>query len=176
VKALHAAGAEMIFRETASGAHPHRAQPRQAVTGLNKDDVLVVKRLDQIAHSTHEFLNTAAGIADNSVTFRFLGNGKADTATPHGCLILTVLGGLAEFERELIRACTIEGWESATARGMKLGPKPKCTDGQKHEAIKHRDVGESVREADSTLKVSHSTISKPVSTKFVTLRDQIGGS
>jgi DNA invertase Pin-like site-specific DNA recombinase len=60
-----------------------------------------------------------------------LGDAWADTTTPHGRLMLTVLGGLAEFERDLIRARTGEGRERAKARGVKLGRKPKLTEHQK---------------------------------------------
>ena len=62
-----------------------------------------------------------------------------DTTTAHGRLMLTVLGGLAEFERELIRARTGEGRERAKAKGVKMGPQVKLTDHQKREAIKRRD-------------------------------------
>ena len=68
-------------------------------------------------------------------------------ASPLGRLMLTVLGGLAKFERDLIRAGTSEGRERAKARGVKLGRKPKLTDHQKPEAIRRRDIdGEPVRE------------------------------
>jgi DNA invertase Pin-like site-specific DNA recombinase len=82
-------------------------------------------------------------------------------ATPHGRLMLTVLGGLAEFERDLFRARTSEGRERAKARGVKLGRKPKLTDHQKREAICLRDhEGETVREIARSYNVSHSTISR----------------
>ncbi len=84
----------------------------------------------------------------------------ADTTTPHGRLMLTVLGGLAEFERELIRARTGEGRERAKARGVKMGRRPKLTDHQKREALKRRDAGEPMREIARTYNVSHSTISR----------------
>jgi DNA invertase Pin-like site-specific DNA recombinase len=75
--------------------------------------------------------------------------------------MLTVLGGLAEFERELIRARTGEGRERAKARGVKMGRKPKLTAHQQREAIRRRDgKGESVREIARTFNVSHSTISR----------------
>jgi DNA invertase Pin-like site-specific DNA recombinase len=74
--------------------------------------------------------------------------------------MLTVLGGLAEFERELIRARTGEGRERAKARGVKMGRKPKLTPHQMHEALRRRDKGEPVREIARTYNVSHSTISR----------------
>jgi len=84
----------------------------------------------------------------------------ADTTTPHGRLMLTVLGGLAEFERELIRARTGEGRKLAKARGVKMGRKPKLTAHQQREALQRRDAGEPTREIARTYNVSHSTISR----------------
>jgi hypothetical protein len=84
----------------------------------------------------------------------------ADTTTSHGRLMLTVLGGLAEFERDLIRARTGEGRERAKARGVKMGRKPKLTPHQQAEAIKRRDAGEPMRDIGKSFNVSHSTISR----------------
>jgi len=93
--------------------------------------------------------------------FRSLADTWADTTTAHGRLMLTVLGGLAEFEKELIRARTSEGRERAKARGVKLGRKPKLTEHQKREAIRRRDRdGAPVREIARSYNVSHSTISR----------------
>ena len=74
--------------------------------------------------------------------------------------MLTVLGGLAEFERELIRARTSEGRARAVANGVKLGRKPKLTAHQKREAIKRRDAGDATRDVARSYNVSHSTISR----------------
>jgi DNA invertase Pin-like site-specific DNA recombinase len=74
--------------------------------------------------------------------------------------MLIVLGGLAEFERDLIRSRTGEGRERAKARGVKLGRKPKLTEHQKREAIRRREEGEPVRDIARSYNVSHSTISR----------------
>jgi len=74
--------------------------------------------------------------------------------------MLTILGGRAEFDRELIRARTGEGRARAVARGVKMGRKPKLTPHQQQEAIKRRDNGEATREIARTYNVSHSTISR----------------
>src|ERR1700731_1843138 len=124
VKQLRAAGAEKVFRETASGVRADRAQLRRAIGQLEKGDVLAVTRLDRLARSTRDLLNTLATIAAKGAGFRSLGDTWADTTTAHGRLMLTVLGGLAEFERELIRARTGEGRERAKARGVKMGRRP----------------------------------------------------
>src|SRR5215472_13474777 len=161
VRRLRAAGARRVFPEVASGARGDRSQLRRAIAKLEEGDVLMVIRLDRLARSTRDLLNTLAAIAEKNAGFRSLGDVWADTTTPHGRLMLTVLGGLAEFERELIRSRTGEGRERAKARGVKLGRKPKLTEHQKREAIRRRDVdGEPVREIARSYNVSHSTISR----------------
>ena len=133
VAQLTKAGAAKVYRETASGAQTDRAQLRKALAALEADDVLVVTRLDRLARSTRDLLNTLAAITDRKAGFRSLGDTWADTTTAHGRLMLTVLGGLAEFERELIRARTSEGRARAVAAGVKMGRKPKLTPHQVKE-------------------------------------------
>jgi len=73
------------------------------VKQLEKGDVLMVTRLDRLARSTRDLLNTLAQITDRGAGFRSLADAWADTTTSHGRLMLTVLGGLADFERGFIR-------------------------------------------------------------------------
>ena len=120
----------------------------------------MVTRLDRLARSTRDLLNTLAAITGKKAGFRSLGDTWADTTTSHGRLMLTVLGGLAEFERDLIRARTGEGSERAKARGVKMGRKPKLTPHQQGEAIKRHDRGEAVREIARSYNVHHATISR----------------
>jgi len=108
VAALTAAGAAKVFREVASGAKTDRQQLRRALRSLAAGDVLMVTRLDRLARSTRDLLNVVAAIAAVEAGLRSLADTWADTTTPHGRLMLTVLGGLAEFERELIRVRTGE--------------------------------------------------------------------
>jgi DNA invertase Pin-like site-specific DNA recombinase len=124
---LRAARAEKLFKETASGTKTDRARLRQALKEIDNGDVLMVTRLDRLARSTRDLLNILAQIADKGAGFRSLADAWADTTTPHGRLMLTILGGLAEFERELIRARTGEGCERAKARGVHMGRPPKLT-------------------------------------------------
>ena len=95
-----------------SGAKTDRVL-RRALDQLAKGDLLMVTRLDRLARSTRDLLNTLATITAKGAGFRSLHDTWADTTTAHGRLMLTVLGGLAEFERELIRARTGEGRGSA---------------------------------------------------------------
>jgi DNA invertase Pin-like site-specific DNA recombinase len=114
---LKAAKCAKIFKEKISGARSDRKQLMRLITVLAKRDVLVVTRLDRLARSTRDLLNILGTIAEKGAGFKSLRDAWADTTTPHGRLMLTVLGGLAEFERELIRTRTGEGRERAKARG-----------------------------------------------------------
>src|ERR1700755_3549503 len=160
VRQLTKAGCKKVFRETASGAKTDRNQLRKALDQLSAGDVLMVTRLDRLARSTRDLLNTLATITDKKAGFRSLGDTWADTTTAHGRLMLTVLGGLAEFERELIRTRTGEGRERAKARGVILGRKPKLTSHQRREAIARREAGEVLTDIARSYNVSHSTISR----------------
>jgi DNA invertase Pin-like site-specific DNA recombinase len=160
VEELRAAGAGRIFREKVSGALTDRRQLRRAIDSLEKGDMLIVTRLDRLARSTIDLLNTLAAVTGRGAGFRSLHDPWADTTTPHGRLMVTVLGGLAEFERELIRTRTSEGRERAKARGVRMGRKPKLTPHQRQEALTRREAGEPLVEIARSYAVSHSTISR----------------
>jgi DNA invertase Pin-like site-specific DNA recombinase len=160
VRQLTKAGCKKVFRETASGAKADRAELRKVLAKLDEDDVLMVTRLDRLARSTRDLLNTLATVTERRAGFRSLGDTWADTTTPHGRLMLTVLGGLAEFERELIRTRTGEGRLRAQARGVKMGRPPKLTSHQVKEVLRRRDAGEPMRDIARSYNVSHSTISR----------------
>jgi DNA invertase Pin-like site-specific DNA recombinase len=157
---LRAAGCHKIFSESVSGARSDRFALRRAVDALGPEDVLVVTRLDRFARSTQDLLNTLAEIANKGAAFRSLAETWADTTSPHGRLLVAILGGLAEFERDLIRARTSEGRKRAVARGVRLGRKPKLTAHQRREALRRRSEGEPVTEIARDYNVSHSTISR----------------
>ena len=161
VAALTAAGAAPVFRETASGAKTDRRELAKALRALDAGDTLLVTRLDRLARSTRDLLNILDTIAKHGAGFRSLGDAWADTTTPHGRLMLTVLGGLAEFERELIRARTGEGRIRAKARGVHMGRPPKLTAHQKREALKALADG-TASQADLARRfnLSQSTISR----------------
>src|SRR6516225_5506638 len=103
---LKAAGAERIFSEKISGAITDRKALAKAIAALGAGDVLLVTRLDRLARSTRDLLNVLATVAAKDAAFRSLSDPWADTTTPHGRLMVTVLAGLAEFERSLILART----------------------------------------------------------------------
>ena len=159
-EALSAAGAEKVFAETASGAKSDRAQLARLMQAVASGDAVLVTRLDRLARSTRDLLNILGTLAERGVMFRSLSDTWADTTTPHGRLMLTVLGGLAEFERELIKSRTSEGRKRSKERGQAFGPKPKLTPFQQQQARERKAAGEAVREIARSYNVSASTISR----------------
>jgi DNA invertase Pin-like site-specific DNA recombinase len=122
--------------------------------------VLVVTRLDRLARSTRDLLNVLATVAERGAGFRSLKDTWADTTTPHGRLMLTVLGGLAEFERELIRARTGDGRARAKARGVKFGRPAALTPDQRQEVLCRLANGEVQADLARSYGVSQATISR----------------
>lgn len=122
---------------------------------------MTVTRLDRLARSTPELLNILDVLAKRGALFRSLAEHWADTTTPQGQLMLPALGGLAEFERELIRSRTSEGRERAKHRGQHMGRPRALTPDQQQEATKTLAEG-TATQADLArrFKVSHSTISR----------------
>jgi DNA invertase Pin-like site-specific DNA recombinase len=158
--ALVAAGAERVFSEKQSGAKTDRAQLAKAIATLTAGDTLIVTKLDRLARSTRDLLNTLDAIGKAGASFKSLGDPWCDTTTAHGRLMLTVLGGLAEFERHLILARTSEGRTRAQARGVRFGRKPSLTAHQRQEALARRAAGEALVDIARSYAVSHSTISR----------------
>jgi DNA invertase Pin-like site-specific DNA recombinase len=158
--ALKAAGAERIFSEKISGAVTDRKQLSHAIAALQTGHVLLVTRLDRLARSTRDLLNILDTISRAGAKFKSLADSWADTSTIHGELMITILGGLATFERHLIRARTDEGRKRAQSRGVKFGRKPKLSRYQIEEALTRRQAGEPLTDIGRSYGVSHSTISR----------------
>ncbi len=143
-----------------SGARSDRPELRKALEALSEGDVLVVTRLDRLARSTRDLLDIVHTIETRGAKLKALSDAWADTTTPTGKLILTVLGGLAEFERSLIAERTAEGRERAKRAGRRLGRPPKLTTHQRDAALKMRASGQDNAEIARVLGVSRSTISR----------------
>jgi DNA invertase Pin-like site-specific DNA recombinase len=157
---LKAAGCTKIFSEKISGKGRERAQLERVLKTLGEGDVLIVTRLDRLARSSRDLLNIIKQLTDVGASFKSLKDTWADTTTAHGRLILTVLAGLAEFERELIVERTGEGRERAMSQGVVFGRKPKLSHYQRLEAIRRRDAGEPIRAIAQSYGVHHSMISR----------------
>src|SRR5262245_6655863 len=132
---LHAAGAAKVYSEKISGAKTDRPELAKVIKRLDAGDVLMVTRLDRLARSTRDLLNILDAIGKAGAGFKSLGDTWADTTTAHGRLMLTILGGLAEFERELILARTSDGRARAKAKGVKFGRPSVLNAHQRKEAI-----------------------------------------
>ena len=157
---LKAAGAERIFAEKISGAITDRKALAKAIAALGPGDVLLVTRLDRLARSTRDLLNALDTISKAGAKFKSLADAWADTTTPHGELMVTILAGLATFERHLIKARTDEGRKRAQARGVKFGRPMKLTKYQIEEALARRAAGEAMADIGRSYGVSHSTLSR----------------
>jgi DNA invertase Pin-like site-specific DNA recombinase len=123
--ALLAAGAEKVYAEKISGTVTDRKALAKAIATLSHGDVLLVTRLGRLARSTRDLLNVLASVSEKGAGFRSLADPMIDTTSPHGKLIIAVLGALAEFERSMILARTADGRARAQARGVRFGRKPK---------------------------------------------------
>jgi DNA invertase Pin-like site-specific DNA recombinase len=166
IEKLRKAGATQIFRETMSGARNDRPELKKALRSPQADDVLMVTAIDRLARNTPDLLNILEDIKKVGAKFKSLSDPWADTTSPTGELILTVLAGIATFERHLIRVRTSEGRARAVARGVKLGPKPKLSAAQIEHAKYLRLAGKSHNEIAAVLKVSNMTVRRAVSGKY----------
>lgn len=149
-----------IFAEKISGAESNRPELLRLMQVVAAGDVLIVTRLDRLARSTRDLLNIVATLGERGADLRSLADVWADTTTPHGRLMLTLLGGIAEFERELIRTRTVEGRARAKAMGVKMGRPAKLNQAQRSEALEMMHTGGKFSEIAARYNVSASTISR----------------
>ncbi|MEX5514948.1 recombinase family protein [Pseudophaeobacter sp. 1A09344] len=157
---LGAVGCSHVFQEKVSGAVRDRPELKSALGSLTEGDVLVVTRLDRLARSTRDLLDIVHEIENRGAKLKALADSWADTTTPTGKLILTVLGGLAEFERALIAERTAEGREQARRDGRHLGRPSKLNSYQRRTVVKMRFDGSNNAEIARVFGVSRSTISR----------------
>jgi DNA invertase Pin-like site-specific DNA recombinase len=160
VEALKAAGATTIYREKVSGARADRPQLAKLMASLKAGDLVVVTKLDRLGRSTRELLELIDRIGKAGAAFRSLGDPLWDTSNAQGRLLSTLLAGIAEFERELIRERTGEGRKRAMAAGVKFGRKRKLSDYQRKEAIRRRAAGETLASIAKSYAVDISMISR----------------
>jgi DNA invertase Pin-like site-specific DNA recombinase len=143
---LRQAGCSRIFREKVSGARADRRELSKMLKAVGPGDVVTVTRIDRLARSKAQF--------------RSLAEPWADTGSSTGRLMIAVLGGLADVERDLIRTRTAEGRERAKARGQHMGRPPKLTPQQQKEARRRRAEGATLKELAKSYNVGRATISR----------------
>lgn len=157
---LKAAGVEKLFEEKASGAKADRVELGRVLEHLRAGDVLVVAKLDRLARSTVDLLTIADKLKAAGVGLRSLGEPWADTTSPAGHLVLTVLAGVAEFERARILERTSAGREVAKAAGVKFGRPAALSPAQVTHARELVAGGASIRKAAGIVGVHHKTLSR----------------
>jgi DNA invertase Pin-like site-specific DNA recombinase len=151
-------GSRNIYREKVTGARPDRRELNRMLGKLVPGDVVTVTRIDRLARSTFDLFGIVKRIVDAKAQFRSLAEPWADTGTSTGRLMLAVLGGLADVERDLIRTRTAEGRSRAKAEGKAMGRPPSLTPAQQKEATRRRAQGATLRELADSYDRSTSTM------------------
>jgi len=157
---LRAAGCSSrnIYCEKVTGARADRRELLRMLDRLTPGDVVMVTRIDRLARSTFDLFAIVKRIVDAGGQFRSLAEPWADTGTSTGRLMLAVLGGLADVERDLIRTRTAEGRSRAKARGKHMGRPPSLTAAQQNEATRWRAEGATLQELADSYDRSISTM------------------
>jgi DNA invertase Pin-like site-specific DNA recombinase len=152
--ALRRAGCVVIYEDSASGALRSRPGLDQALADLGPGDTLVIWKLDRVGRSLSHLLEVADTLRKRGIALRSLTE-HLDTGTPAGTLLYSVLGAVAEFERDIIRERTRGGMAAAKSRGVRLGaPKRRFTPGQIEEAKRLFARGDSVNSVARALGAS----------------------
>jgi DNA invertase Pin-like site-specific DNA recombinase len=162
-EALKAAGCTKLYAEKISGSRSDRPQLARMLKGLEPGDTVVVTRLDRLARSTLDLLHTVDVISKAGAGFRSLADAWADTTTPHGKLMLTVLGGLAEFERSLIMERTQAGIQRARERGVTFGRPTKLNAKQRRMIADRYAAGETAAALAREFEVGEATVWRALS-------------
>ena len=159
---LRAAGCSSrnIYREKVTGARADRRELNRMLSKLVPGDVVTVTRIDRLARSTFDLFAIVKRIVDAKAQFRSLAEPWADSISSTGRLMLAVLGGLADVERDLIRTRTAEGRSRAKAQGKHMGRPPSLTPAQQKEAVRRRARGATLQELARSYNVSRATISR----------------
>ena len=154
------AGCTKIYREKVTGARNDRRELPKMLAALAPGEVVTVTRIDRLARSTFDLFAIVEQIVDAKAQFRSLAEPWADTGTSTGRLMIAVLGGLADVERDLVRTRTAEGRSRVQQHGQRMGRKPKLTAEQQAEARRRRAEGATLTELARSYGVGKSTISR----------------
>lgn len=160
VEALEAAGCKRVYAKRVSGKSTNgRYELARMLKALAPGDTVVVTKLDRIARSSR-VMNILGDLSDRSVGFTSLGESWCDTTTDVGKLVITIMGGIAEFERKLIQKRCEEGIARARAQGKKFGRKAKLDNGQRRVIADRYAAGETMAELAREYGVGEATISR----------------
>ena len=158
VRALKKAGCRRIFQEKISAGVRNRPEFQRMLDQIRDGDILLVWKLDRLARSTRDLLDTMETIQQAGGKFQSLSEPWADTTTHAGKMIMTIFSGIAEFERGLIQERTSAGREAARKRGVRFGRPRKLTPEQENLARRLVSEGKSAREIASVFNVHAATI------------------
>jgi len=161
VEALNAAGRERNYSEKVSGKSiDKRVQFQKLMRDVLPGDVVVVTKLDRLCRSTRDLANILGELTAQQCGFVSLGESWADTTTSVGRLMLTIMGGIAEFERELIQARTADGIAAAKRKGTKFGRKRSLSPEQVKVAAEDYAKGKTLAELALVYDCSEATMSR----------------
>jgi DNA invertase Pin-like site-specific DNA recombinase len=147
VEALKAAGCEKVFSEKQSGkSRDGRPEFAKLMKALLPGDTVVVTKLDRLARSSRDLHNILHEMEGLSVGFQSLGESWCDTTTDVGKLLFAIMGGIADFERGLIRKRCDEGIERARKLGKRFGRPERLDDGQKRKIADFYAAGKTMPE------------------------------
>ena len=167
VAALKAAGCEKIFSEKASGKSTNgRREFEKLMRALDPGDTVVVIRLDRLARSSRDLLNIVHDLKEAGCGFVSLGESWCDTTTPAGELMLTIMGGIAQFERSLILARTEAGIAKAREQGKVFGRPSRLDVGQKRKIAERYAAGETMAQLAADYEVGEATIFRALQGPF----------
>jgi DNA invertase Pin-like site-specific DNA recombinase len=155
--ALQKAGVDQVFLDTFTGTKSSRPQLDKMKDQLRSGDTIVITRLDRLGRSTKDLLNLVSDLQELGVNLEVLEQ-NINTSSPEGKLFFTLVASFAEFEREIMRARTIDGLAAARARGRVGGRKPAMTQSKVAMAKKMYEEGRYVKEIAEVLGVSRPTI------------------
>jgi DNA invertase Pin-like site-specific DNA recombinase len=159
IEALKAAGCEKIFSEKASGKNREaRREFERLMKTLAPGDVVVVVKLDRLARSSRDLHNILHELAALGCGFVSLTEGWCDTTTDVGRLIMTIMGGLYEFERGLIRARCEAGIERAKAKGAQFGRPRRLGPSERRKLAERRAAGETLEALADEYEVGVTTV------------------
>src|SRR6266404_4848872 len=158
LRALEKAGCKKIFREKVSSTKRERPQFQRMLDQVRAGDTIVVWKLDRLARSTRNLLETMESIREARAKFQSLSEPWADTTTHAGKMIMTIFAGIAEFERDLIRERTSAGREAAQKRGVRFGRPRKLSIDQEQLARRLVLEGKAVSDIARTFNVHAATI------------------
>ncbi len=160
IKILKEYGCHQVYCEKASGADANRLELRKLIGNLREGQSIVVTRIDRLARSTFDLFAIVKNITDKKAQFYSLAEPWTDTSTSTGRLMLAVLGGLADVERDLIRIRTSEGRARAIAQGKKMGRPRRITNSQRMEIVQKRKNGETLDQIAKSFGISSGTVSR----------------